>query len=73
MKGINRFNLIVEDYKRVYKLCNNHEVGDIVYKDGFVHLNTGIKTKVRISKFESMFKTLESRYLTKINKKDLEE
>jgi len=67
MKGVERFNNIVEAYKLAYKRCNNKDVINVEYKKGFVYLTTlcpkGIEhvTKHRIGRFEEMAETLEER------------
>lgn len=67
MKGIDRFNRIVEDYKSTYKEYNNKEVKSVEYKNGYVYLTTptngigDITRKYRIGQFEKMTETLKSR------------
>ena len=67
MNGVDRFNNIVETYKRAYKRCNKRDVLSVEYKNGFVHLTTlcpqGVEytSKHRIGQFEEMAETLEER------------
>ena len=67
MKGIDRFNDIVEDYKTAYKAYNNKDVTKVEYKNGFVYLTTTVTggfdttNKYRIGQFEEMTDTLRSR------------
>lgn len=61
LSGKERFDQIIDRYKAAYERANGKSalfLGTIEYKNGFVYVGSG---KHRISQFEKMCETLESR------------